>query len=83
MKFQLLDILSPVFKRSASEMVLDIFAKEARVGKSELVADFLYAHLCRTEIVGDGSEGVFLYPFVGSLARIFLADDGQVFGRDA
>ena len=66
-----------------SQMLLDIAAKEGKIGKLQFVADFLDtpAALFQQEI--NVLHHLAVDKFTGRFATDFLADSGQVLGREA
>ena len=66
-----------------AEVFLDVFAKERRIGKAQLMAHLLDAHIGLSQVVANVLKQVFGDPFTGCLARIILAHHGEVLRRDA
>lgn len=64
-------------------MLFHIFAEERGVGETEAVTDLLDAQVGLLEIVADILQHMLLNPFVGGSARVLLANDGEILGRDA
>ena len=63
-------------------MIFHVFSKERGIGKCELVANLLDAEICLAQVVTNVLQHMFCNPFVSGLARILLADNRKVFGRD-
>lgn len=72
-----------IFERSAAEVFFDILAKETGVGKVEFVCYLLHTKFGVEKIVCYIGKKIFGDPLIGSLARVLLADDGEVLGGDA
>ena len=64
-------------------MLLDVFAEEGGVGKSETVADLFDAEVGLTQVVADVFEYLFTYPLIGGLTGVLLANGREVFWRYA
>ena len=64
-------------------MLLDVFAEERRIGETKTIAYLLDAQVGLFQAVANVLQDVFGNPLVGRLARLLLADDRQVLGRDA
>ena len=78
----LLLAFAPVFQRTTAQMVFHIFAEEAGVGEAQTMAYLLHTKVGCTQIIGDGRQGVLLYPRIGRASRVLFANDGEVFRRD-
>ena len=65
-----------------TEVLTDVLAEEGGVGETKLVANLLDAEVCLHQIIPYVLYDMLGNPFVGGLARVFLADGGEVFGRD-
>ena len=66
-----------------AEMVFNVLPEKRSVGKTETVADLLDIEVCLLEIVSYFFQQLFPYPLASGFARVFFADCGQVFRRDA
>lgn len=66
--------LVPVFQRTTAQMVFHIFAKEAGVGKTQTMAYLLHTKVGCAQIIGDGRQGVLLYPRIGCAPRVLFAN---------
>ena len=64
-------------------MLLHIASEERGIGESQECTDLLDAQVGLHEVIPDVLEHIFTYPLVGRLARVVLADGGEIFGRDA
>ena len=64
-------------------MFLHVLAEEGGVGEAQMHADLLDGEVGLLQVVADVFQHMLANPFVGSLARMLLADGREVFGRDA
>ena len=62
-------------------MVLDVFSKKGGIGESEAVTDLFDTQIGLAQVVADVLQHLLRNPLVGGLARVFLAEDREVFGR--
>ena len=68
--------------RGYAEMLFYVFAEKRGVWEAETVADLLHAEVGLAEVVAYVLHDVFGNPLIGRLARLFLADNGQILGRN-
>ena len=66
-----------------AKMFFHVFSKEGRIGETEQIAYLFDAIISLFQVIADVLEYMFRNPFVGGLARVFLAKRREVFGRDA
>ena len=78
----LLLAFAAIFQRTTAQMVFHIFAEKAGVGEAQTMAYLLHTKVGCAQIIGDGRQGVLLYPRIGRASRVLFADDGEVFRRD-
>ena len=63
-------------------MLLEIFAKERRVGEVQVVGNFLYRHVGKTQSVLNGFHREKLYDGARTAVHRLLQDGREIFGRD-
>ena len=64
-------------------MILDVLTEEGRIWEAEAVTNLLDAEVGLAQVVADVFQYLFCNPFVSGLARAFLADSCEIFGRNA
>ena len=63
-------------------MFSDILTKERSIGETKDARNLLNRLAGRTEIISYISKGILGYPVDGGLARMTLADDGEILRGD-